>query len=297
MPTTATVDRRHWEAADWRAHARTIILNGRRLRFLDVGAGPPLLLIHGLGGSWHSWLENLPALAARYRVIAVDLPGFGGSDQIRGASSLPSHARTISELLVLLQIVKVSVLAHSMGGLVAIRLATERPELVRRLVLVNAGGVPISAFRLALIGYGFKAAKSLIGHPLILGQIARSGHLRRAAMWLFLHDASSLSPRMAAEILPRMAAPGLAGAVGAASREVGRVDPSEVRCPVLVVWGANDRLLPLVLAETLVEALPSGELAVIEDAGHCPMIEVPEEFDRVALAFLDRRRLRSVPKS
>jgi pimeloyl-ACP methyl ester carboxylesterase len=274
----------------FRVYAQTTTVGGRRLRYLDVGDGPVIVLIHGLGGSWHSWYENLAALAERHRVVAVDLPGFGGSATLKGTASIPRHADAVAGLLAALGIRRASVIAHSMGGLVAMRLAAERPTLVARMVLVNGGGVALDRLRLAVIGHGFRAAKTLIGQPLVLGRVARIGHLRRAAMWFFLDDPRTLSASLASEIMPRMAAPGLVGAVRAASAEVGRTPPSAIHCPVLVVWGANDRLVPLALAERLARDLPDGRLVVLPAAGHCPMIERPAEFNDAVLRFLPRPR-------
>ncbi|MHB8695727.1 MAG: alpha/beta fold hydrolase [Solirubrobacteraceae bacterium] len=278
----------HWTSVDWEPHVRSRLIGGRRLGYLDVGEGPVLVMIHGLGGSWQSWLENLPAIAIGHRVIAVDLPGFGCSDALPPPAAMSEHAATIVALLQRLEIAEAIIVGHSMGGLIALHLAATRPELVSRLVLANAGGVELSRARLAAIARGFIAVNAVFGRQAILQQVARRGRLRRAAMSLFLADPRSLSPRLAAEIIPRMAAPGLAGAVLAASQQIGVTAPPDVRCPVLLIWGAKDRLLPLSLARKLQRDLPDATLVVIEGAGHCPMLEAPEQFNRALLTFAGR---------
>ncbi|MBA2347077.1 MAG: alpha/beta hydrolase, partial [Solirubrobacterales bacterium] len=170
-----------------------------------------------------------------------------------------------------------------------LRLAIDDADRVTRLVLVNAGGVTVGAVRLALVGYGFAVAKALVGHRVFTRRVARVGRLRRASMWLFLHDPRTLSPQLAAEIIPRLPAVGLVDAVRAATAEVGRADPSDLRLPVLLVWGAHDRILPLRLAQDLLEDLPDGRLEVVATAGHCPMIEAPVAFNEAVLGFLGQR--------
>src|SRR4051794_12588436 len=99
-----------------------------RVRFVERGDGSPLLLIHGLGGNWQSWLSNIDGLAADHRVIAVDLPGFGTSDAFRGPVSMARHADTLVELLDERGIERAALAGNSMGGLLTIETAVRHPD-------------------------------------------------------------------------------------------------------------------------------------------------------------------------
>jgi pimeloyl-ACP methyl ester carboxylesterase len=270
---------------DWSAVVRDARLAGRRVRYADHGNGPALVLIHGLGGSWQTWLNNIPALGLRHRVIAIDLPGFGGSDVLPPPAEMRGHAETVAALLDELGIASATVVAHSMGGIVALSLIAARPELVDGLVLANAGGIPLTPLRLALIVGGFRLFDRFLNRPAVMHAVAVRPRLRRLAFAGFIFDHETLRGPFAAEVVPAMSAPGFLGAVVAAGKVAAAVDPSTVRCPVLLLWGRHDRILPLEHARELARVLPDARLVVIERAGHCPMFEAPEEFNGAVLEF------------
>lgn len=275
----------HWTSVAWGAHVRHAHVGGRRLCYLDYGEGPALLLVHGLGGSWQAWLENIGALAAEHRVIAVDLPGFGNSDALPPPAEMASHSAALAELIEHLGLERTAVVAHSMGGLIGVRLAVDRPDLVDRLVLVNAGGIRMTAVRLALVVRSFAIFKALVGRPAALRAITRRPRLRRAVLWAMVADPRAVDPRYLAETVPLWAAPGFTGALAAGAREVVRTRPGDVRCPVLLVWGDRDRILPIAAARALAAELPDARLEVIEGVGHCPMFEAADRFNRILLDF------------
>src|SRR5262249_33202969 len=140
----------HWTGIDWRPFVKNVLVNDMRIRYLDYGSGPPLVLLHGMAASWQWWLENIPTLAARHRIIAVDLPGFGHSEPLAPPAEMASHARTVIDLLCQLDVRSATIVGHSMGGLVALAMATADRKLVRDLVLVGAGGVPMTERRLTI---------------------------------------------------------------------------------------------------------------------------------------------------
>jgi pimeloyl-ACP methyl ester carboxylesterase len=176
-----------------------------------------------------------------------------------------------------------------MGGLVVMRLAVDRPDLVARLVLVNAGGIPLDARRLAMITGSFRVFHGLLGRRSVLEGMARRARLRRLMVWPMVKDPSRMSGPFALETIPLAAAPGFLGALSSAARAVADVRPQDVSCPVLLLWGREDRILPLVGARDLLERLPDGRIEVLNGAGHCPMFEVPDAFNRALLAFADAR--------
>jgi pimeloyl-ACP methyl ester carboxylesterase len=276
----------HWREVAWAPHVHDAEVLGRRLRYVDYGDGPALLLVHGLGGSWQTWLENIPELGRSHRVLAVDLPGFGGSDVLPPGAPLDAHVDVLVGLLDALGISEAAVCGHSLGGLVAGRFALLWPDRVRALVLVCAGGIAISPRRLNAIVRSFTAFNAVFARPPVTRAVARRARLRRALLSRFTRDPSSLSPQLAAEIVPLMAAPGFADAVAAGARAAADPGVEEVAAPTLLLWGRHDRILPVAGAHELARRMLDARVVVLDEAGHCPMFECPGEFNTAVLDFL-----------
>ena len=120
---------------------RTRLIHGYRRAFRIAGEGPPLLLIHGIGDSSRTWEQIIPLLAREHLVIAPDLLGHGGSDKPRADYSVAAYANGMRDLLAVLDIDKVTLVGHSLGGGVAMQFAYQYPERVERLALVSSGGL------------------------------------------------------------------------------------------------------------------------------------------------------------
>lgn len=275
-----------WTAIDWSRHMHDARVNGRRLRYVDFGTGRPTVLVHGLGGSWQTWLENLPALGTHNRLIAVDLPGFGASARLRHPAAMDDHVKVLVELLDQLGLEDVAVVGHSMGGLISMRLAIAHPHRVTALVLVSSGGIRLRPAQLALLKRGFGLFNALFGLPYIPRAAARRPRLRRLVLRAFMTDPSTLSPELAAEVIPAMHAPGFKTAITEASRVALSTNPADVSCPTLVIWGERDRILPVAAARELIETMPDARLTVLDDVGHCPMFERPGAFNSLVAKFI-----------
>ncbi len=225
------------------------------------GSGSPVALIHGLSGSSRWWDRNRDALAAKHLVAAVDLTGFGRNRRFLGLPTvLPSFGEVTSLLARWLETFgePVHLIGHSMGGALAIRLAAERPDLVRSLVLVNSAGMP---FRLDPRPH----VRPLPKPPYGGASIAR----------VLLPDFLRAGPASIA----------VAGTRVIFSDERGPM--RRIRVPTLLVWGENDPLVPLLYGEAMLREIAGARLEVIPRAAHVAMWDAPEEFNRVALAFLE----------
>jgi pimeloyl-ACP methyl ester carboxylesterase len=283
-----------WRSVQWDALSRTAHLGPDRLAYVELGSGdgPPLLLLHGLGGNWTAWLENLPALAAGRRVIALDLPGFGGSEPASDGISIPGYARTVRRFCDALGIEAADVAGNSLGGWVAAELALHDPALVRTLTLVDAAGiVPTRAERWRAVSLmrGAQAMAPLA--PRFRAHVASRPRLRRLALKYTVDDPAGLAADLVYMALPPAPDPGFGPAFTAARRSWSDAwcdRLTEIECPTLVVWGGRDALLPLRHAREFVRRIRTAELAVIEDAGHVPMLERPATFNQLLLSFLDR---------
>ena len=219
-----------------------------------------MVLLHGLSGSSRWWSRNFDALAARYLVAAVDLVGFGKNRRFFGLPALlPPFGEVTSLLARYVQTFgePVHLIGHSMGGQLAIRLAAERPDLVRSLVLVNAAGMP---FRFDPRPHVRAVPKPPYGGP----GIAR----------VLVPDFFRAGP----------------ASVAVASARVVRADLRDlmhaVRAPTLLVWGENDPLVPLVYGEAMQREIADSRLVVIPRAAHVAMWDSPDEFNRIVLEFL-----------
>jgi len=260
-----------------------------RLRYFVGGSGEPLLLVHGLGGAASNWVELAPALARRRRVLAVDLPGHGGSSALPAAPSTAAYADRIGLLAELEGMLPAPVVGHSFGGLVALRLAMRRPEAVTGIVLAAAAGISLRRLlaRALVHAIGMSRPGRLVV-PL-RGAIARTRWLRYPVFGYWgVADPRALSPDAVEGFLAPQA-------LHADTRSAGRVlledDPrtelERVRCPCLVLWGARDAMLPVADGFDYARRLRA-PLRVIADCGHLLIGERPDACLDAIRWFLDR---------
>jgi pimeloyl-ACP methyl ester carboxylesterase len=253
------------------------LAGGGRLRYLAGGDGPPILLVHGLGGSALNWVAVAPALAGRSRVLVPDLPGHGGSDPAPGLSSLEPFADALAGLLEHEGAAPAPVVGHSLGGLVALRLAVLRPELVAGILLCAAAGISSSRRYaryvlevLALVRPG----RRLAGHR---DRIASSERLRRAAFtWWGASDPAALPADVVDGFLAGWERhTDTRGAARAMVTEDIRPDLPHVACPCLVLWGARDNQVGVADAFEYARRLHA-PLRMIPDCGHLLIGERPD---------------------
>jgi pimeloyl-ACP methyl ester carboxylesterase len=131
-----------WLSIDWRQHLRQVEVSGTEVNYVELGEGPPVVLIHGISGCWQNWLENIPDLARSHRVIAFDLPAFGASPSPPWTIDIPSYGRMTHELCAELGLGEgIALVGNSLGGFIALEAVTTRPDSYDRLVLVSTAGL------------------------------------------------------------------------------------------------------------------------------------------------------------
>lgn len=268
---------RDWAEIDWTPHVRGAVVRGRHVRYVDVGRGRPVVLVHGQGGAWQWWLRVIPALASQVRVIALDLAGFGESEPVAAGDVFAEQVATVVGLLDELRLARATIVGHSMGGLVSLKVACEHPGRVEGLMLIDSGSNIISPARLRAILLGFRVFDLVFSVSAVPRAIARRRCLRRAFFALAVADRRCITRSLANELVPRMAAPGFIAGMEAAGKAVAEATPEAVRGPALVLWGREDRIVPLSSGRALTNAIPHARLVVLDQVAHCAMLEKPTE--------------------
>ena len=247
------------------------------MRYYVGGDGPPIVLVHGLGAAAVTWAGVAPELATHHRVIVPDLPGHGGSSPVPALPNLNPFADVLHDVALRERVAPAAVVGHSLGGVVALRLALRHPGAVAAVVLAGAAGIA-SSTRLAETALTFS---TLVQPGRRLARfrraIARSPSLRRAVFGGWgASDAAALSPDVVEAFLegPPLHTD-VASAAGALVRDDPRPELSGVRCPCLVLWGARDTQVPIGDAFEYARRLRA-ELRVIADCGHLLIGERPD---------------------
>jgi pimeloyl-ACP methyl ester carboxylesterase len=265
-------------------HGRSV-----RLRARVGGYGPPVLLLHGLGGAASNWVDVAPLLVERHRVVALDLPGHGTSATSATGGSMDGFVDTVAAAMTDLQVVPALVAGHSFGGQLAVWLAARRPELVRGLLLIAPAGIGTRARRVRVA----VQISTLIRPGRLVApfgpRFARRAWFRNAVFRpFFVSDGKAISERATRGFFADMRAhtDTRAAARAMVADDVTRAFP-HVRCPTLLLWGARDRQLGLEDAFAFSRGLRA-QVRVVADCGHLLIGERPEAVAD-ALSALERR--------
>ena len=268
---------------------------GLRTRYWVGGDGPPLVLVHGLGGAAWNFTDLGPLLAARHRVLVPDLPGHGGTEPLPQLESLSDLALHVAAVIEHEDMSPAALLGYSMGGPVALRLGVERPEAVSSLVLVAAAGIVSTTRRaevwLAAIS-ALRPARKVARFRFLL---ARRPNLRAPIFGYWgADDPSVLSPEAVVGFLAAQPEhTDVEGAARALLKDDPRPDLAGVTCPTAVVWGARDRLIPLEDGFEYARRLRC-PLRVLPATGHLLVGECPEELAAVVEELLATTRSSAV---
>lgn len=252
-------------------------IKGVRMRYFVGGEGPPLILIHGLGGAASNWTELAPLLRRRHRLLVPDLPGHGGSTALPAVSGLQPYADRVALVAESEGLLPAPVVGHSLGGMVVLRMALRRPDDVEAVVLAGAAGLSVGNVWGRQLLSVFTAVRPgrLAGRYRSLVQ--RSRVLRRLVFgFVSVSDPVGLTDKAVEGFLAGQL---LHTDVDSAWQALRRDDPRQeleaVRAPVLVLWGAEDVQLPLDDAFEYTRRLRA-RLRVIPGCGHLLIGERPE---------------------
>jgi pimeloyl-ACP methyl ester carboxylesterase len=282
-----------WRRVDWQAHLRQVQIDGARVNFVDIGEGDaePVVFIHGLGGQWQNWLENIPRFSRDRRVIALDLPGFGRSEVPPERITISGYGRTVSALCDQLALGPAVFVGNSMGGFVSSEIAIQQPERVERLVLVSAAGISSASARRRKTLTTARIVESLATYTAARHRwLAARPVTRHIAVALVARHPALLRPDLVYESMMKgSGSPGYFDALRACLEYDFRDRLPEISCPTLIVWGENDAVVPVRDAQEFERLIPDTRTIVMEETGHVPQLERPEAFNRALAEFLVAR--------
>lgn len=258
------------------------------------GEGPPILLIHGITSSSRTWKRVMPRLAEKHTVIAPDLLGHGRSAKPQGDYSLGAYASGARDLLIALDIPRVTVVGHSLGGGIAMQFAYQFPERVGRMVLVDSGGLgrevnPIlRAATLPLAEYVLPILFTPTLHDAALkvrGALSRIGLSGGADVEGVSEGFASLTEGGGRRAFLNT----VRSVIDPTGQKVSARDRLYLteEVPSMIVWGENDRIIPVDHAEQAHDLMPRNRLEIFPGAGHFPFNEDPDRFIKVLEDFIE----------
>jgi pimeloyl-ACP methyl ester carboxylesterase len=269
-----------------------VTIHGQRVAYRHCGAGPVLLLIHGMAASSRVWDAVVPALASDFTIVAPDLVGHGESASPPNDYSIGGYASGLRDLLSLLEIERATLIGTSLGGGIAMQMAYQYPETCERLVLVDSGGLgrevswvlrslsfpgleylmPV-LFPTPVRGWGDAAFRFLHGHGIRADRIE--------SWW---QSYASLTDPVSRQVFLRT----VRAVIDPGGQAVCANDRLYLAAqhPTLIVWGSADKVIPVNHAMAAHAAIPGSRLEIIEGAGHSPYIDQPERFAEVVRDFV-----------
>lgn len=270
---------------------QSISIGSIQTRYWTVGqTGSPVVLIHGIGASVEEFSTCLDALAAEHRVFALDLPGHGRTDKPEKFSyRLPDMAGFVEQFMQVMNLGKVHLIGHSMGGAVSLSLTQQFPERVNRLVLVSSAG----------LGWELAPVFRLTSLPLVGELLTRPQPPKRASWKGVVYDLVVISDEDLQIDYQQRLLPGAQRAflktvrsnVTIFGQRRSIIQPilaglAAIQSPALLVWGREDEIVPVSHGQFAVKQIPNARLHIFEKCKHAPILEKPDEFNRLAVDFL-----------
>jgi pimeloyl-ACP methyl ester carboxylesterase len=237
---------------------RSVQVGSVHVRYQVLGEGDAVVLVHGLSGSMRWWSRNVRALAQRYQVYVIDLPGFGTMRCVHERFQLVGLADWLLRWMDAVGIKRAHLVGHSMGGYICVLLAAHHPEAVRRLVLVSPA---VLSSIYSVWGY-------------VRPVLTSARYVARGFLPVLAYDAARMGPWT------------LLRTVRDLNRADARNDIAKIQAPTLLVWGENDMLVLPALGERMHTMIAGSRLVILKRAGHVSMFDQPQQFNELLLAFL-----------
>jgi pimeloyl-ACP methyl ester carboxylesterase len=267
--------------------------HGRQLAVRRGGAGPAVVLIHGMAGSLDTWDPVFAELAESCDVIAIDLPGHGASSRFRADYSLGSLAAAVRDVLDDLGVKSATIVGHSLGGGIAMQFMYQFPERCERLVLVSSGGLGqevtpmLRALTVPGAGLALAGAARLQHSPRVaaVGRALRpfAGRVWNDLPYMLRQMATLDDPETRASFLGTIQA-----VIDVRGQRVSAIDRLHLASglPTMIVWGERDRMIPISHGRDAAALIPNCEFYPIPGAGHYPHEDDPRQFAQLLAAFV-----------
>ena len=239
----------------------------QRARVLDRGQGPTVVVLHGWGGRIESMHPVIECLAPSFRVVAIDLPGFGDSPAPNGVWGTPDYAAFVRDLLAGMEIERAHFVGHSFGAKVSLYLAAVHADLVDKLVLSGSPGIKVAPSLQAR----FKKVASTSAR--VAGHLGPPGKKLKQAVY---DRIASDDYKQSGPLRPIL--------VKVVNEDLGHL-LGRIRASTLLVWGSDDDAVPLEAARKMEKYIPDAGLVVFEGAGHFAYLDQPQHFCRVVRHF------------
>ena len=257
--------------------SKEVLVFGQKIQYVEAGAGPTVILLHGLGGSAQAWQFNIGALAEKYHVVALDQIGFGKSDKPFVNYRIRTYVDFLDQFCKQLKIERATLVGNSMGGWIAAMFTASFPDRVEKLVLVDAAGyAPPKDFDMRTLFNLNPSTRA--GMKLLISKV-------------FYNKAFQTDAFIDQSIAARLAA-GDGYTINSISESIIRGEDllddivKTIKRPTLIIWGRQDGLVPLAEGERFNKDIAGSKLIVIEECGHVPNAEKPGEFNAALLKFL-----------
>ena len=276
-----------WLKINWAERLREVTVTSELgetpVSYVDQGEGPPILLVHGLGGSWRNWLENIPFLSDSHRVVALDLPGFGLSPMPEQEISMSAYGDLVLNFAEAVGLGPDTFLVgHSMGGFISTEAVISRPDRFSRLSLVSAAGISFARISGTRKSVTAVIVKAMI--PIAASRAERNisrKRLRTASFAGVIAHPSMIGHEILWELgtYAALRSPALFPAAYALAGYDNREPLSDIEIPTQIIWGQQDRLVPVGAAYSYARRIADSELSLVDDCGHMVQLERPARFN------------------
>ncbi len=260
----------------------TIEAGGRRLAWREAGDGTAVVLLHGIGSGSASWQGQLDGLAAGYRVIAWDAPGYGGSDALEAETpKVADYAQAVADLLDALDLERVHLVGHSLGAPIAAAFAARHGGRLMSLTLANPTAGYAEAGDEARVGGLERRIRAI-------DELGPAGMAERRSREVLSPNASEAAVAKVREVMAGLRPAGYKQAARMMHSTDIYGDARAVSVPALVMCGGADRVTPEDLARSIASAIPGAEYQTLDGLGHASYVESPEVFNAPLRAFFGR---------
>lgn len=256
-------------------YSRFAEIDGVRIHYQEKGTGAPLVLLHGFTSSTYSWKDVFGPLSQNFRVIAVDLKGFGFSGKADGDYSRRAQATLVAHLLDYLKIEKAWLCGNSMGGEIALNFALQNPQRVVGLILVDSAGVNVPGSGSLAPGY---LLLPVVGRVVTALALTSDKLVRQGLQKSFYDQTKVTNERVAYYYRPLQTRGGQLAAVRARTQaNEFPIEPElgKISVPTLIIWGAQDALIPLEAGTKMNQLIKDSKLHIFDSCGHLPQEEMP----------------------